>query len=89
VDALTSLTLGNLYLALVAVAAIVATSTSLLAHLRGREIQELYRYVTRWSSLDDDLAGVSFMDGTPSGGRHDPGMVSDPRAKARHRAALR
>lgn len=88
-DALTSLTVGNLYLALVAVAAIVATSTSLLAHLRGREIQELYTYVTRWSSLDDDLAGASFMDGEPPGGRREPDTVSDPRAKARHRAALR
>jgi hypothetical protein len=87
VNTLTSLTVGELYLALVAVVVIVATVTSLLAYWRGREIQELYTYVNRWSGVDDGLAGTSFMEGWPD--RPDPRTVSDPRTSARHRAALR
>jgi len=87
VNGLTSLTVGELYLALIAVVVIVSTVTSLLAYVRGREIQELYTYVNRWSGVDDDLAGTSFMDGVPHG--PDRKTVSDPRATARHRAALR
>ncbi|MCP2322695.1 hypothetical protein HDA40_001202 [Hamadaea flava] len=86
-NGLTSLTVGQLCLALIAIVVIVATATALLAHVRGREIQELYTYVNRWAGVDDDLAGSNFMDGVPHG--PDRRRVSDPRQAARHRAALR
>lgn len=53
------LTVGDLYLALIAVAGIVAVVTSLLAHLRGREIRALHTYVLRWTSLEADLSAAT------------------------------
>ncbi|NUT33982.1 MAG: hypothetical protein HOV79_13005 [Hamadaea sp.] len=53
------LTVGELYLALIAVALIVAVGTSLVAHLRGREIRALHTYVLRWTRLEHDLTAAT------------------------------
>ncbi|NUS54612.1 MAG: hypothetical protein HOV66_07085 [Streptomycetaceae bacterium] len=86
-DTPTSITLAELLLGLAATAVVAAVVTALVAHVRGRDVRELYAYVQKWASLDDDLDAADLL-GLPTDRRR---RLFGPavRVQARHRAAAR
>ncbi|WP_027340983.1 hypothetical protein [Hamadaea tsunoensis] len=85
-DTATSITFAELLLAMGATAIVAAVATAMVAHVRGRDVTELYAYVQKWASLDDDMAAAALV-GMPD--RHLRLFGPTVRVPARHRAAER